>query len=391
MRVLHIGKFYPPFAGGMEYFLADLLTELQHHDLQVAALVHEHSSTRSTNDDPDDYDGNLIYRVPCYGRFLYAPLSPGFPFRLARVIGEFKPDLLHLHLPNTSAFWAMLIPAARRLPWIIQWHSDVVASQFDRRLSLAYRFYHPFERRLLARSRAIIVATPNYLASSQTLKRWLDKCHIIPLGLNPERIEHPPEDAITKANHIWGDGFRILSVGRLTYYKGHDVLIQAISKHRDLKLIIVGEGERRKQLESLISTLNLTERVLLPGFQKEAELNALFSTCDIFCLASLERTEAFGLVLLECMHFRKPVVACDIPGSGVTWVVQQGGHGVLAKPNDSDALLKLLLQLKRSPQQRMALGEAGGQAFKNKFHIRQVAKQMIELYQNVFQTQTETK
>ncbi len=94
-----------------------------------------------------------IYRAPCYGRLLYAPISPTFPFWLARAIREFQPDLLHLHLPNTSAFWALLVPAARRLPWVIHWHADVVASTIDRRLALAYRLYRPFEQRLLAASR----------------------------------------------------------------------------------------------------------------------------------------------------------------------------------------------------------------------------------------------
>ena len=141
MRVLHIGKFYPPFAGGMEYFLADLLSEQRRQKLAAAALVHEHTGTTAPG--AAYSDGNPLYRVPCYGRLLYAPVSPAFPLHLARAIADFQPDLLHLHLPNTSAFWALMVPAARRLPWVIQWQSDVVASQFDRRLQPAYRVYRP--------------------------------------------------------------------------------------------------------------------------------------------------------------------------------------------------------------------------------------------------------
>ena len=191
MRVLHIGKFYPPFAGGMEYFLADLLTSFQTQGIQTAALVHDQPNLRRIASSSNDYDSNLIYRVPCYGRIMYAPISPSFPLWLTRTIRNFKPDLLHFHLPNTSAFWAMMSPAARLLPWVIHWQSDVVASLIDRRLALGYRLYYPFEQHFLSNSKAVIVASPNYLASSPALAPWRQKCHVIPLGINPERISNP--------------------------------------------------------------------------------------------------------------------------------------------------------------------------------------------------------
>jgi len=121
----------------MEYFLADLLPALEHNDMQCAALVHHHRKQLCGDWPSDVHRIPVIFRAPCYGRLLYAPISPSFPFWLARAIHAFKPDLLHLHMPNTSAFWALLIPAARRLPWVIHWHSDVVSSQIDRRLTPA--------------------------------------------------------------------------------------------------------------------------------------------------------------------------------------------------------------------------------------------------------------
>lgn len=120
MRVLHVGKYYPPFAGGMEHFLADLLPALRVHGVVPAALVHDERRGLSGRR-PAPSDSPAIYRAPCFGQMLYAPLSPAFPFWLNRAIRDFRPDLLHLHLPNTSAFWALTIPAARRLPWVVQW------------------------------------------------------------------------------------------------------------------------------------------------------------------------------------------------------------------------------------------------------------------------------
>ena len=380
MRILHIGKFYPPFAGGMENFLADLLPALQQQDVATAALVHD--SPAQSPASPRDEKGVTIYRAPCYGRLLYAPISPAFPFWLHRAIREFQPDLLHLHLPNTSAFWALMVPAARRLPWVIHWHADVVASAIDRRLAWAYRLYRPLEQRLLAASSAIIATSPPYLDASAALAPWRERCHIIPLGLDPARIADPDPAAQERAAAWWGEtpAFRILAIGRLTYYKGHDILIQAAAHLPDSRILIVGTGEHRQRLETLIHSLRLHNRVRLPGFQPEADLNALLASCDVLCLPSLERTEAFGLVLLEAMRFSKPVVVSDIPGSGTGWVVKQAGHGRCVPPGDLDALAAALRELQQDLAKRAALGQAGRTALREQFGIAPVAAAITDLY-----------
>ncbi|MDG4549483.1 MAG: glycosyltransferase [Candidatus Contendobacter sp.] len=383
MRVLHVGKYYPPFAGGMEHFLADLLPALRTRGIAAAALVHD-EQPRRRGQWPAPNAAIPIYRAPCHGRLLYAPISPRFPFWLARTIREFRPDLLHLHLPNTSAFWALAVPAARRLPWVVHWHADVVASLLDRRLALAYRFYRPFEQRLIAASRAVIATSPPYLDASVALAPWRERCHIVPLGLDPNRIPAPDAAALAHARALWGDRrFRVLAIGRLTYYKGHEVLIQAAADLPDSRVLIVGTGERRARLEALIQALGLGERVRLPGFQPEADLNALLAVCDVLCLPSLERTEAFGLVLLEAMRFGRPVVVGDIPGSGAGWVVRQAGHGLLVPPGDPVQLAAALRELRQDAVRRQSLGQAGATALRERFGIEPVAAAVAELYRRM--------
>ena len=124
---------------------------------------------------------NGIYRAPSYGNLLFAPVSPAFPIYLLRLMANFKPHILHMHLPNISAFWAMVFSRARKIPWIVQWQSDVVFSEIHARLAAAYR---PFEQHLLRKAARIIVATPPYLSSSSALSKWREKCRVIPLGLD---------------------------------------------------------------------------------------------------------------------------------------------------------------------------------------------------------------
>ena len=384
MRVLHIGKYYPPFAGGIEHFLADLLPALQRLGIAGAAVVHDEQRGRQ-GQYPGPADAPAIYRAPCHGQLLYAPISPAFPAWLNRAIREFRPDVLHLHMPNTSAFWAMLVPRARKIPWIVHWHADVVASLIDRRLALAYRLYRPLEQRLLAASEAIIATSAPYLEASAALRPWRERCHVIPLGLDAGRFPDPDAGAVARAATLWGDGtaFRVLAIGRLTYYKGHDVLVRAAAELPDSRILIVGSGDQRERLAGLIGSLHLRERVSLPGFQPRAELYALLASCDVLCLPSLERTEAFGMVLLEAMRFGKPVVVGDIPGSGPGWVVRQAGHGLLTPPGDTAALAAALRELQRDPARRQTLGQSGASALRQRFGSDRVALAVADLYRRV--------
>lgn len=383
IRVLHIGKFYPPYAGGMENFMGDLLPALENSGVRCGAFVHAHESAGNIDKQGQTplHTSEKVWRVPCLGNLLYTQISPSFPLWLSRTIKEFRPQILHMHVPNVSAFWALASPAARKIPWVIQWHSDVVPSAIDKRLLLAYSFYRPFEQRLLAKSKAIIASSEPYLDSSKPLEPWKDKTHVISLGLDPKRLPLPDEETRAWAEDFWGEtGFRILSVGRLTYYKGHKFLIRAMEKLEGCKAVIVGKGEHHDKLSALISSLGIDGRVTLAGGQPDNKLHALMASCDCFCLPSIERTEAFGIVLPEAMRFGVPLVASDIPGSGVGWVVENNKTGLLVAPGNVEELAAALATLKNNPEIRTTMGSAGVQSFKDRFHIDSVAKKTIELY-----------
>jgi glycosyltransferase involved in cell wall biosynthesis len=381
-KILHIGKYYPPFAGGIENFLADLLP-LQQKNHTVMALVHDHDAnlSRFFTSVANDKKYPAVFRCPSYGRLLYAPISPQFPFWWRKIIREFKPDLLHLHLPNTSAFWGLFLPAIRQIPTVIHWHSDV-ASVHDGRLMLAYRLYRPFEQALLKQAKAIIATSTPYLQSSVSLRRWHSKTHVIPLGISLDRLPAPNSDVLKWAASKWDDQhpFRLFTAGRLSYYKGHEVLIRALAEIPQATLNIVGEGEQRQALTDLILKLNLQDRVKLLGFVDQQKLAGLFSTCDVFCLPSLERTEAFGMVLLEAMRYQCAIVASAIPGAGVNWIIDHPHTGLLVPPNNVAALVQHLRMLWHHPDQRRFLASQAQRRFAQHLTIEAVSAAIDRVY-----------
>lgn len=386
LRVLHLGKFYPPFAGGIENFMAVLLPALQQHEIQTHALVHTHESPgwqlRLGAETDPQYPS--VYRAPCYGRLLYAPISPQFPLWLNQVLRQTKPDILHLHMPNTSVFFALLDPLARRIPWVVHWHSDVVASDLDTRLRWAYRAYRPFEQAVLKRSQAIIATSPPYRDYSPALGDWQDKISVIPLGLPLESEHKIPTHARYWAQQAWGEPqpkLRVLNIGRLTYYKGQSLLLKAAQQLDNIKILCVGRGEHEATLREQIARNHLAHKVELLGYRSDDELNALLASCDCFCLPSLERTEAFGVVLLEAMQHKKALVGSDIRGSGVPWVI--GENGLITPVGSSQGLSNALRQLRDNPDLCQRLGARGYERLQQQFDIQQVAAQTARLYQRV--------
>ncbi|MFO7986205.1 MAG: glycosyltransferase [Desulfatiglandaceae bacterium] len=384
MRVLHIGKYYPPYKGGIENFMRDLMKAQQKAGISVSALVHHHVPNRPSRWEEDH--GLRIVRASLLTQVLYTPISSSFPGLLRTRIRTFRPDLLHLHLPNPSVFWNLIIPEARAVPWVIQWQSDVVPSAIDRRLRTAYRCYRPLEQALLRRAQGVIVASQAYLDSSEPLQRWRSKCRAVPLGVDPERLPRPGETLLHEAESAWKpSALKVLAVGRLTYYKGFDILMKAVARTPGVSVQIVGEGDLRPRLEAEIRKLGLQNRVILKGALSDPMLQAAFAACDVVCLPSLERTEAFGVVLVEAMRYGRVLVVSDIPGSGVGWVVRTGECGFLVPPGDENALRSVFQRLMAQPALLDEMGKRGTARFKERFHIRPVAHTIRRLYDEVME------
>jgi len=149
------------------------------------------------------------------------------------------------------------------------------------------------------------------------------------------------------------------------------------------QLIIVGTGELEVSLRKLVEELDLTEQVILTGKLDYKILHALLKSCDIFCLSSIERTEAFGLVLLEAMAYEKPIVISKVPGSGMNWVTQDQVTALFAKKENPDDFAQQLNTLITSLKLRENLGQNGKQRLLDFFQISTISSKTLNLYHNL--------
>ena len=379
MRVLHIGKYYAPQHGGIERHVQDLAEWQVRHGIDTAVLVHQPKGRwRSAH---DLIKGVEVHRAGCIAAPLYTPLSPALPWLLSRALAEERPDLLHLHLPNPSCLAVLASPRARALPWIVHWHADVSGELPSTALRLAYRAYRPVEQSILRRAHAIIATSRPYLDASAALSGWRSKAHVVALGID----EASASLAVAPSWPGDADGPRFLAVGRLSHYKGFDVLLDAMARVPRARLLLVGDGECTEALRAQATRLGVDSRVSFQRAIDDDTLRAAYAEADAFVLPSIDRSEAFGLVLLEAMRAGVPVVASDVRGSGIGHVVAQKRSGLLVPPGDANALADALARLAADMDLRQHLGSAGHARWRDAFTLERSARAVLGLYLDALQ------
>lgn len=364
--------------------MRDAMVALARRGIESEALVHRHSLSLKSSDETLTTSGHdfHVVRTGMWARLLFTPISPAFPFHLRRMVKTFKPDILHLHMPNPSVFWALLLPSARRVPWVVHWHSDVITASHDWRLKLFYRLYRPFERAVLKRADAIVATSLPYRDSSVPLQPWIHKCHVVPLGMDVERFAGGSGHA-DSSNKQPSPPLKILAVGRLTYYKGFRYLIEAAARVPDICVNLVGHGDEADDLKALTASLGVQDRVTFHGVLSNDELAGQMKAADCICLPSIERTEAFGMVLLEAMYFGKATVVGDVPGSGMGWVIDDGATGLKVKPADTAALAAAFERLSANREELAMMGRRGKEKFDRQFEINHAIEGLMKIYQQV--------
>jgi rhamnosyl/mannosyltransferase len=218
-------------------------------------------------------------------------------------------------------------------------------------------------RRFVASADAVIAATPAHFSATTQIPTDYpaSKRHVIPYGRDFSDLtltQHTTELCAAlkvKAKAISASGQIIFALGRHVYYKGFDVLIEAM-QHIDAQLILGGDGPLKTELQQQAARLGISHKVTFTGSILENKLSAYFHACDVFCLPSVEQSEAFGLVQLEAMACGKPVV-CTQLNNGVNVVNQSGVTGLAVPVRDATALAGALNTLLNDDALRSKLGE----------------------------------
>lgn len=330
MKILQVNKFYFPLIGGVERVVQQIAEGLNgENNFEIEILC-----CQSKGKEKEEVINNVkVYRASSFGVYLGMPISLDFFKKYKKLIANY--NLVFLHYPFPLAFIAYFL-FSRNKDLVIWYHSDIV------RQKMAEIFFRPFHLFAFKKAKKIFVSNPNLIKSSSYLRKFEQKCVVIPFGVDLEefKLTEQIKNEAMLIKEKYGKPL-ILLVGRYVYYKGFEYLIGA-AKEIEAKFLIIGSGPLKKKYEKLIKKYNLGNKVFL--ISPIENLSIFYHACDVFVLPSIAKSEAFGLVLLEAMACGKPVISTEL-GTGTSFVNQDGVTGFVVPSKNSQALAQAIKKI----------------------------------------------
>lgn len=372
LHIVHFAKYYLPDWGGIENVTESLAKGAVKRGAKVDAICFDRH-----NMSDEIIDGVNVIR--CKERLKPASQPLGLRYMLQCLKKGRTADIIHIHAPNMlAALLCAFIP--KRVKILVHWHSDIVGK------GLAAKITRPLEKLMLKRAEKIVCTTEAYAQASVSLENMQDKVITIPLGI-ADPIKDLPTIPAPLPKHIYAQVCSrkiILSIGRMVPYKGYDVLIDAVDKiDSGAVCIAVGTGPLETKLREKIKSKQLEDKILFVGNVNMTELSALLQNAHLFCMSSVERSEAFGVVLLEAMAYELPIVATKIIGSGVSWVNAHDISGINVETNDPNALAAACNNIIVDTKLHKRLAKGARNRFKNVFTEETSIEHFIRVYEKI--------
>ncbi len=301
-------------------------------------------------------------------------------FRLAQFFREHHVQVIHAH-QYTPFFQSLLARLAYRRP-------PIVFTEHGRH----YPDYRSSKR--VAVNRALLRSDDRLIGVGNSVRRALVNYEGLPKhrtetiynGVPLDKFLSVRGDAELRKNvrnelGIASNEFVVIQVARLNALKDHATAIRAINRLRDgnvpVRLVLVGAGEERTQLEQLVVEQQLGDAVVFLGARKD--IPQLLAGADAFLLSSI--SEGIPLTLIEAMGAGIPIVSTDV--GGIPEVIEHGTSGLLAPARDDERLASHLQSLWHDPESRTRLAEMGCQRAIERFSLDQMHRQYVDVYEQL--------
>jgi glycosyltransferase involved in cell wall biosynthesis len=294
-------------------------------------------------------------------------------YQLARVIRRHRVQIVNVHYPTDSFVYFGLLRWLLPIRLVLSVHGADLFPD-GRRLDR-----YPWPVRLLVSCTDALVAPskafleeclavfPRMARAGMAIHNGVDLAELVPPPTAGPAPVQPPY---------------VLCIAAHNKKKALDVLLEAFAEigdaHRGVRLLLVGDGPLRAQLEAQARALALGRRVEFLGQRDRAEVARLLHGCSIFVLPS--RSEPFGMVVTEALACHKPVVASAV--GGIPEIIEDGRSGVLVEPDNPRALARALARILDDHGLRERLGKAGYERVRQRFDCERMAAE----YEHLFST-----
>jgi len=371
MKILQLGKAYPPQnLGGVEIVI-QLITEGLHDREVYCDVLGVNDSSQSI---VEYRKFGVIYREALIKKIFSTLLSIKLISRLHKIKNEY--DIIHIHHPDPMSALALWITKPK-CSVVLHWHSDILR---QKKLLI---FYRSIQTWLLNRSNVIIATSPNYAQNSQDLARFINKVKVVPIGVDKSAMTSD-KNLVNKIREEYRGKDIILAIGRMSYYKGYEYLIKSCKLIRDSAvIIIIGKGELEQCLRELAEKNLCVDKIKFLGSVDDIIKYSYLEASDIFVLSSIFKTEAYAIVQVEAMAAGKPIISTEIPGSGVQWVNQNEVSGLTVPIKDSSTLAEVINKLIDDKAYRNKLSKGALKRYYSEFTLGKMIDTTIEIYRSL--------
>ena len=323
MKILILNKMYHPDIGGVETVTKQYAEWLSSENHKVTVLT---TSSKSNFKIKTKMINNVkvISHSPL---FVYGsmPVSIMYIFNYLLIFNKF--DIVHIHEPFPIG--SLLGSLTKTKTLFITFHSDIV-----KQTGLLKNISIFLLKKSLYNAKLISTTSKKLLQSSIVLSKFKSKTKIIPLS-------SPSNLSITYSPNSY-----FLFIGRLSYYKGIEVLLKAIEKAKKLNrdIIIIGKGE--KEIENMIylHVEKYNNIIFYNEFVSEEKKQDFIKNCYCFLFPSVYNSEAFGITQIEALSYGKPIINTNLD-TGVPWVSVHELTGYTAEPNNAQSLLESIVKM----------------------------------------------
>jgi rhamnosyl/mannosyltransferase len=326
MKILQIGKFFPPYHyGGIETVSYNLHNALRGKNIDIDFLGFLPMKIKQ-----EVVIDNCVYLCKTDIDIFSTQISYSFIGVWRKMRSNYDIILINMPSPFVNVVINLLPPLKGSI--MLYWHGDII------RWKVLLLFYKPFLISLIKKSVAIIAPTAIHLDQSDFSSLFHSKKYIFPFVLNIH---------LGKLEAKLFNGKKVIfSCGRLIYYKGFFNLIEAARMLPENCIVkIAGDGVLKEKLQEKINSLQLSEKVILLGKISDSDLERELGECYLFCLPSNYKAEMFGVVQVEAFAHGKPVVSTDIPRSGVSEVNVNNKTGYIVEINNPQAIANAIIKL----------------------------------------------
>jgi len=368
MRILHVTKKYPNALGGDATAVSNLERQQKKNGHEVFILTtncdeiidKKNVMKFGVKDTPASLDKITFKRI-----FSLIELY----FKTKKILKEIKPDVVHSHSIDMGFIMSKACKKCG-VPIVNTFHSGFFSIEGDN-----------FVRSVLMKKISKYLKFDKMIAVNKK-DVGKNKSKFNNLVFVPNGVDLSEFDLSKKLKRKRNT---LLFAGRVEEYKGLKYLFSSIksikNKIKNIKLIVVGDGSCLDEYKNLCKKLDIQKNVSFLGKLPHKKVIVEYQKSSVFVLPSYTSSETFGIVLLEALACKTPVITTNIVG--VADEIKKNNCGVVVKPKDSIGLANAVIKILDKPQLAKQMGENGRKLVEKKYSWAKIGKQIENVYEGV--------